>query len=60
MLSMNTLPRHKKVLVLKCLVEGMSIRAVARIADVSRNTITKLLIDAGRLAARTKTRFSAI
>lgn len=45
---MNTLPRHKKVLVLKCLVEGMSIRAVARIADVSRNTITKLLIDAGK------------
>lgn len=48
MLSMNTLPRAKKILIIKCLVEGMSIRAVARIADVSRNTVTKLLIDAGQ------------
>ena len=48
---MNTLPRHKKVLILKCLTEGMSIRAVARIADVSRNTVTKLLIDAGKACA---------
>ncbi len=45
---MNTLPQHKRVLVLKCLVEGMSIRATARIADVSRNTVTKLLVDAGK------------
>lgn len=45
---MNTLPQHKRVLVLKCLVEGMSIRSTARIADVSRNTVTKLLIDAGK------------
>ena len=48
---MNALPRHKKVLILKCLTEGMSIRAVARIADVSRNTVTKLVIDAGKACA---------
>ena len=48
---MNTLPRYKKVLILKCLTEGMSIRAVARIADVSRNTVTKLVIDAGKACA---------
>ncbi len=48
---MNTLPRYKKVLILNCLTEGMSIRAVARIADGSRNTVTKLLIDAGKACA---------
>ena len=48
---MNTLPRHKKVLILKCLVEGMSLRAVARIAEVSRNTVAKLLADAGKACA---------
>lgn len=51
MLIMNTLPTHKKTLILKCLVEGMSIRSVARVADVSRNTVTKLLIDAGKVCA---------
>ncbi len=48
---MNTLPKHRKVLILKCLVEGMSIRSTARIADVSRNTVTKLLVDAGKACA---------
>ena len=48
---MNTLPTHRKVLIVKCLVEGMSIRATARIAEVSRNTVTKLLIDAGKACA---------
>ncbi len=45
---MNVLPVHKRVLILKCLTEGVSMRATARIADVSRNTVNKLLIDAGR------------
>ena len=40
--------RHRKVLILKCLTD---IRAVARIADVSRNTVTKLVIDAGKACA---------
>ena len=48
---MNTLPRHKKTLILRCLVEGNSIRATARIAGVSKNTVTKLLIDAGKACA---------
>ena len=51
MLSMNTLPTETKTLILRCLVEGMSIRAVARVADVSRNTVTKLLIDSGKVCA---------
>lgn len=49
--TMNTLPKHKKTLILKCLVEGMSVRATARIADVSRITVTKLLVDAGKVCA---------
>ena len=48
---MNTLPRHKKTFILKCLVEGMSIRATSRLAEVSKNTVTKLLIDAGKACA---------
>ena len=48
---MNTLPRHKKKLILKCLVEGNSIRATSRLAEVSKNTVTKLLIDAGTSCA---------
>ncbi len=46
---MNVLPENKRILVLKCLTEGMSMRATARVADVSRDTVTKLLIDAGKV-----------
>ena len=33
------------------LVEGSSLRSISRIADVSINTVTKLLVDAGTVAA---------
>ena len=46
------MPASKKVLILKCLTEGMSIRATARIADVSRNTVAKLIEDAGKVCAK--------
>ena len=49
--SMNILPEHKRTLILKCLVEGMSMRATARVTDVSKPSVTKLLIDAGRVCA---------
>ena len=45
---MNLLPEHKRVMILKCLVEGMSMRATARIVEVSKDTVAKLLIDAGK------------
>ena len=45
---MNKLDTKTRILILRCLVEGQSIRATARTADVSKNTVTKLLIDAGR------------
>lgn len=45
---MNTLPIDKRVQIIKLLVEGNSIRSITRIADVSKNTVTKLLVDVGR------------
>lgn len=44
---MRQLPLNKRVTILKCLLDGMSIRATARVADVSKNTVSKLLIEAG-------------
>lgn len=38
-------------LIIRLLVEGNSIRATSRIADVSKNTVTKLLEDAGKAYA---------
>lgn len=48
---MNTLETKTRALILCLLVEGNSIRATARIADVSKNTVTKLLEDAGKACA---------
>ena len=48
---MNKLNMKTRTLILRCLVEGMSIRSTARTADVSKNTVTKLLIDAGKACA---------
>jgi len=47
---MNKLSPEARAKILSMLVEGMSMRAVSRIADVSINTVTKLLIDAGNAA----------
>ena len=44
---MNKLPTSKRIQILNMLVEGMSMRAISRVADVSINTVTKLLVDAG-------------
>src|SRR5258705_13521635 len=45
---MNKLPLHKRAQIISLLVEGNSLRACSRIADVSINTVTKLLIDTGK------------
>jgi IS1 family transposase len=45
--GMNKLPLEKRVQILSMLCEGASMRAVSRVADVSINTVTKLLVDAG-------------
>ena len=38
-------------LIIRCLVEGQSVRATARTADVGKDTVGKLLIDAGQACA---------
>lgn len=48
---MNKLDTKARTLILRLLVEGNSIRATSRIADVSKNTVTKLLEDAGKTCA---------
>lgn len=45
---MNRLPLPKRCQIIQLLVEGNSLRACARIADVSINTVTKLLVDVGK------------
>lgn len=44
---MNKLPLAKRVQILNLLVEGSSMRSISRVTDVSINTVTKLLVDAG-------------
>ena len=46
-MHMNKLPTAKRVQILTMLCEGMSMRAISRTVDVSINTVTKLLEEAG-------------
>jgi IS1 family transposase len=48
MVSMNRLTREKRIRVLGALVEGNSIRSTVRMAGVAKNTVVKLLRDAGQ------------
>jgi IS1 family transposase len=48
---MNKLPLATRVQILSMLCEGASMRSIARVADVSFNTVKKLLIDAGKVCA---------
>jgi IS1 family transposase len=48
---MNQLPIEIRARVLSCLVEGVSIRATARLCDVAINTVVKLQIEAGEACA---------
>jgi IS1 family transposase len=44
---MNKLPSAKRAEILGMMVEGVSIRAITRLTGASKNTVTKLLEDAG-------------
>ena len=48
---MNRLATKTRKLIIRCLVEGQSVRSTARTADVSKNTVTKLMIAAGKACA---------
>lgn len=45
---MNKLSTEKRAQILRMLVEGNSLRSTSRMSDVSINTVTKLLVDAGK------------
>jgi IS1 family transposase len=47
MVSMNRLTNEKRTAVIKCLCEGLGIRATVRMTGVSKNTIVKLLTEIG-------------
>ncbi|HEX7424611.1 MAG TPA: IS1 family transposase [Terriglobales bacterium] len=47
---MNRLPLETRAKIIGLLVEGNSLRSVSRLCDVSINTVTKLLVDAGKAA----------
>ncbi len=48
---MNKLPLETRVQRLSLLCEGSSMRSISRVADVSFNTVAKLLVDAGKACA---------
>jgi IS1 family transposase len=48
---MNKLPLKTRAQILTLLCEGSSMRSISRICDVSINTVSKLLVDAGRFCA---------
>lgn len=48
---MNKLPREARAKILHLLCEGSSIRAVTRLTGASKNTVVKLMIDAGKACA---------
>ena len=48
MVSMNRLNTERRSQVIRCLVEGNSIRATVRMTGVAKNTVVKLLLEIGR------------
>jgi IS1 family transposase len=48
---MNKLSTETRVQILSMLCEGSSMRSISRVCDVSINTVTKLLVDAGNACA---------
>lgn len=48
---MNNLSTEKRVVVLASLVEGSSIRSTVRMTGIAKNTVTKLLVEAGAVCA---------
>ena len=51
MIRGRKLSNVKRVQILEMLVEGMSMRAASRVAKVSINTVTKLMVEVGEACA---------
>ena len=47
LVSMNKLSTQRRAAVIRCLVEGNSIRSTVRITRAAKNTVTKLLVELG-------------
>jgi IS1 family transposase len=47
LVSMKRLTTEKRAMILRCFTEGLGVNATARMADVSKNTVLKLLADLG-------------
>ena len=52
MVIMNKLDTKRRALILRTLVEGNSMRSTVRITGAAKNTVSKLLQDAGRVCAQ--------
>lgn len=50
--GMNKLPLQTRVQILSMLCEGSSMRSISRVCDVSINTVSKMLVDAGNACVR--------
>ncbi len=48
---MNTLPLARRAAILRCLVEGNSIRATCRMTGAAKGTVLKLLVDVGEFCS---------
>ena len=48
---MNHISTEKRVAVLQCLVEGCSLRATARITGVAKDTVVRVLVQAGHVCS---------
>ncbi len=48
----NVLSAAERIAVVSALVEGNSLRSTSRMTGIARNTVSKLLVDLGRAAAR--------
>src|SRR5687768_8820195 len=48
MIDMNTLTKEQRCAVIRCLVDGCSIRATVRITGVAKNTIQNLTREVGQ------------
>ena len=47
-ITMNRLTIEKRASIVRCLVEGNSIRATVRMTGAAKNTVTKFMVDIGR------------
>ncbi|MCC7423104.1 MAG: DDE-type integrase/transposase/recombinase [Planctomycetaceae bacterium] len=52
MVRMNQLNTERRAAIVRCLVEGCSIRSTVRMTGASKNTITKLLVEIGAACSK--------